>query len=667
VALRDRSEFFPPRPDHDHEYEGVLAGVFEGRSADYVATPITSGRKYLHWYQTEGQALENDEHAYRSSREIHVVTPNTLHARKFVRRLRAERRTVIEPTCLDLPHWTQNDYRHLWGRIIQRFVRRIWLMDDWQFSSGCCYEFYEAIRCGIETLSETGKPITRQIGMEMIEEAVTEMERGGHDATFLQQTLAQLRDLKLHSSPLHFKDETLNQLANTANVAQFVSFGPGDEPIQRFCHMIGTPANFMFPTASDAVAALLEVAPERTVNVRSYRPDDPSNNPFKMGLRKVDDVITQLRTLARQGLWTIVNEAIDVNDGGVSGVLSNGVVEFSPDDTPRCVERPGTARLPVANAGRILEHVYGFRPAFGHDPDLRVEFSIHPLCRGIRDEHTIVWEIGAPSAGRTNHASHSRPFGMWPNNFSRFLGDKVYGLLVADSIGASVPLTSVVSRRVAPFVFGTSTGTREFWLRTAPDVKAAGLYPTYRGWKDPYQLMQEIDPSGTILPAVISQESVDSVWSGALVTELAYAGQTLVADRARIEGVHGFGERFMQGQDPPVDLPDAVMHSVRETFQLLYDQLGPIAMEWAFDGERTWVLQLRQEQAASSGDTIVPGEPAAWQRLKVEEGLEALRALVDSVKDRDIGIILVGGVGVTSHLAEVLKKADVPSRIVNDA
>jgi hypothetical protein len=424
VARHKRIELFPPRPDHEHEWEAherVLASVLDGRAADYVATPITSGRRFLRWYKSEGRTLEADQEAYLTSRRIHVEMPNTLHARRFVDTLRAERRIVIEPTSLHLPHWTQNDYRHLWGRIIQRYVRRVWLLDDWQFSNGCCYEFYEAIRSGVETISETGEFVGREHGIEMIQNAVTAIEELGDDAAFLRLVLAHLHTVTRHVAPLHFKDQSLDELANSQNVAQFVSFGPGPNPEQRYCHIIGVPPNLLFPSPAEAITALFEMAPEGAVNVRSFKPDDPDNHPFKMGLKTVDEAIAQVRMLAQQGLWTIVNESIDINDGGVSGVLADELVEFSPDATPRCVERPGTARLPLANAVRLLGTVYGFHPALIFDRDLRVEFSIHPLCRGVRNEHTIVWEVRGRSGWRRN-ANHSRPFGIWPNNFSRFVG-----------------------------------------------------------------------------------------------------------------------------------------------------------------------------------------------------------------------------------------------------
>ena len=51
--------------------------------------------------------------------------------------------------------------------------------------------------------------------------------------------------------------------------------------------------------------------------------------------------------LAGEGYLTIVNETIDIHDGGISGVALAGIVEFAPDDTPRAVEQPGVAALPA--------------------------------------------------------------------------------------------------------------------------------------------------------------------------------------------------------------------------------------------------------------------------------------------------------------------------------
>jgi hypothetical protein len=154
-------------------------------------------------------------------------------------------------------------------------------------------------------------------------------------------------------------------------------------------------------------------------------------------------------------LFVIANETVDVSDGGVSGVIQGGVIEFAPDDTPRCVEKEGTASLPVAWGLKLIRSVYGFEPDIVDAGKGRLEFSVHPKPRGWKKTHTLMWEYeGSDSAPADRSLS-------WPNRFSRHIGDKAFGLLVADAMGLPVPRTTVLSRRIAPFSFGQETGSHE--------------------------------------------------------------------------------------------------------------------------------------------------------------------------------------------------------------
>ncbi len=123
--------------------------------------------------------------------------------------------------------------------------------------------------------------------------------------------------------------------------------------------------------------------------------------------------MSALHRLLGEGLFVIANETVDVRDGGVSGVAQGGVLEFSPDDTPRCVEKEGVASLPLHLGLAMLETVYGFRPDLGDVQGARLEFSVHPRPRGWRRTHTLLWEH--EHVGTEAHA----PGLTWPNNFSR--------------------------------------------------------------------------------------------------------------------------------------------------------------------------------------------------------------------------------------------------------
>jgi hypothetical protein len=443
------------------------------------------------------------------------------------------------------------------------------------------------------------------------------------------------------------KDETLSRLAAHANVAQFVSFGPGGDLPQRHSRLRGHPPDHRFGTAAEAVGTLLALAPAGSVNVRSFAAGMARGGPLSYGLTRRDDILAVLRARATDGLHTIAIETVDVDDGGVSGVAMGGLVEFAPGDTPRAVERPGTVALGHGQAMALLGTVYGFAPELDDRPGERVEFSLHPLAAGVRQTHTVVWEVEPVEPTRLG-----KPL-TWPNRFSRFLGDKAFGLLVADLLGLPVPATTVVGRRVAPFRFGRPTGG-ERWLRTCPPEPVPGRFPTQRGWRDPFALLAGEDPAGTAIAAVLAQEGVPARWSGAALPD--DDGGLLV------EGVAGSGEDFMLARAAPAALPDRVLDDVRRLGARAAAALGPVRFEWAHDGHDAWVVQLHLATAAASGGVIWPGTPSRWRRFDPSLGLERLRELVATLAP-DEGVELTGDVGVTSHAGDLLRRAAVPARL----
>jgi hypothetical protein len=440
----------------------------------------------------------------------------------------------------------------------------------------------------------------------------------------------------------HFKDAVLNELADTSNVAQFVSFAP--DLRLRFARLHGESPLSASPEV--AIAALLRSSGEQSINVRSYDPETPESREFVYGLKSVDAVIANVQRLASQGLYTIANETIDVKDGGVSGVVLGQLIEFAPDDTPRAVEKPDVASLPRDLGLRLLSIVYGFQLTLDYQADERVEFSLHPQRRGVRHEHVIVWE-------RRRMGSFGTARFVWPNRFSRLIGDKVFGLLVAHVLGLPVPHTTVFGRRVAPFAFGTATGTGEPWIRTSPMVQVPGFFSTLPRWTDPFALLQREDPDARQLASVLAQEGVDARWSGAVI---APQNGPLI-----LEGVAGSGDLFMLGQRAPAKLPDTVESRVRNLYERASATLGAVRIEWVDDGRQTWVVQLHRGATVSSGTTIVPGKPARFRRFPVEQGIEKLREEVERATADGYGIVLVGDIGLTSHFGDVLRRANVPS------
>lgn len=445
------------------------------------------------------------------------------------------------------------------------------------------------------------------------------------------------------------KDQTLDSLAEKGNVAQFVSFRPEDGNLrQNYCRIVGFAPNHLFNSTYEAVAALLEASSEKSVNVRSYMPDSPRSKEFVYGLKSTDDVIATLERLADSNLHLIVNETIDVNDGGVSGVIQGDVIEFAPDDTPRCVERPGVASLPFSLGIKLLEVVYGFAPELTAQPAARIEFSIHPKARGYKQTQTIVWEyedevIGKPKASLS-----------WPNRFSRHIGDKAFGLLIAQLLGMKVPRTTVIGRRIAPFSFGSETGSHEVWTRTCPKEPQPGLFTTTKGWIDPFKLLVSEDPEGNQIASVLSQAAVPAKFSGAAV--VGAKGNLFV------EGSEGEGDQFMLGNVAPVAPPANVIVAIDSAYAELKKTLGAVRFEWVFDGQSVWIVQLHRGATKTEIGVVVPGTAKFWVRFNVDQGLDELRTVLASLNE-DSGIIVEGEVGLTSHVADLLRKAKRPAKL----
>lgn len=447
-----------------------------------------------------------------------------------------------------------------------------------------------------------------------------------------------------------YKDESLNQLALDRNVAQFVSFGPTAEgrAQQRFCRVAGYAPNHFFSSVENAIGTLIAASIDRSVNIRSFLPDDPRSKQFIYGLTRVADVVAEMRQLLASGLFVIVNETVDVNDGGVSGVVQGGVIEFAPDDTPRCVEKPGTASLPFDLGMEILQTVYGFRPQLYEIEGERIEFSIHPKPQGWLQTHTLVWEREIGLVGKASAKS------SWPNRFSRHIGDKAFGLLVAHKLGLKVPYTTVISRRIAPFAFGEYTASHEVWVRTAPIEPQPGKYTTVKGWVDPFKLLAREDAEGDEIASVLCQAAVPAKYSGAAIS----GGN----DSTIIEGTEGEGDRFMLGLDLPQDLPDAILDKVRLTFNTIQSLIGPVRFEWVFDGFQTWVVQLHRGGTETITGVLVPGDAVDWMRIEATLSLDEIRHLVHQV-EAGTGLVIIGDIGLTSHIADVVRKAGHPARL----
>ena len=610
----------------------------------YLSAPITTGRDHVDGSLSKDAVVaSNRRRAHRVAEQLRAVLPGM----------------VIDPTCMeDVPGWEQPDYHSFWVEVIARYAREVIFVTGWEYSVGCATEFAEAVRLQLPTFTQDLTPLDVDTAIKLMEKAVEEYrnKRGApvklrRSLDAVKQSVTETRVKRILPVTYTPKDQRLARLAQHRNVAQFVSFSSGPTPQVRFSRIRGYAPDEQFRDARVAISALMGAAPAKSINIRSFRPGQDKGNPFEYGLTNVDQAVSLTRSLAADGYLTIVNETIDTADGGVSGVLFGGVIEFVPLDTPRGVEKPGVASLEAETGLELLRTVYGFRPAVEVESDERIEFSIHPVRVGYQHSHTLLWESERFAAVRLDATI------FWPNRFSRFIGDKVYGLLIAHMLGVPVPATTVIARTVAPFQFGRPTGTAEIWLRTSPTEQQPGRFTTTYGWQDPYALLAKEDPGGTAIASVLAQEGVDPAYSGA-----SLPGSK--GDPDYFEGVAGSGDNFMLGQQPPEQLPPAVVNDVRDVIAQLRKVLGPVRLEFVHDGRQAWVVQLHLSRQRYRAGVISPGRPMnGWLDFDPRAGLESLNNMIDHAKAERKGIRVIAPVGLTSHVGDLLRKAGVPARL----
>ncbi|RUX13769.1 DUF4406 domain-containing protein [Mesorhizobium sp. M7A.F.Ca.CA.002.14.1.2] len=632
--------------------------AFGSRKVVYLSGPITSGLRFIDWWSKIGYQLEADASAYRAELVEQVIIPNENQLKATAELLRARgSEPVVEPASLFINGWTQEDYLELWQQFISAHASRILLMDGWEYSAGSASEFCRAHLEGIPTARVDGSPIVARDGVAAISRALARVDALAVPPLALQNTLrAAYSQLETTVATVVYvpgggiprKDASLDRLAELINVAQFVSYEPHrGKPKQAYSRVLGESPNRIFSNVTEVAETLLARSADGSVNVRSFTPESPLSREFIYGLTRVNDIVDASARLTREGLHTIVNETVDIHDGGVSGVVLGKIIEFAPDDTPRAVEKAGTASLPLGWGFRLLATVYGFEPDLAVPENTRLEFSLHPRPRGWRRMHTLGWEI----------AEHKGldlfPVAQWPNRFSHMLGDKVFGLLVAHLIGLPVPRTTVVNRRVAPFTFGQATGSSEVWCRTAPIEQTPGKFTTTRGWSDPFRIMQEEDPDHKLIASILGQASVEPLYSGASI--VLQSGEIVT------EGLRGVGDRFMLGTAKAEILPSSIIADV-ERLHAGAAELGPVRFEWVHDGKRAWVVQMHHGATKSAAGVLVPGKAEHWIVFDVSQGLEKLRDVIDSLEPHH-GVELQGEVGLTSHIADVIRRANVPARM----
>ena len=149
----------------------------------------------MEWRSETG--LTELEPDYVDEHRRQVIEVNRAEVHPFIQALRCQLSVpVIDPTALDdLPGWTQPDYRHLWGRVIERYVDTAVFVYGWEYSSGCCYEFLVAKKAGVNTVDGEMNNISTTEGHALLTAAIGDYRRASISTDLIEEIKQQLFNL----------------------------------------------------------------------------------------------------------------------------------------------------------------------------------------------------------------------------------------------------------------------------------------------------------------------------------------------------------------------------------------------------------------------------------------------------------------------------------------
>jgi hypothetical protein len=165
--------------------------VIADQEAIYVAVPISSGQR-LWKLAFEHNVSDLAEISSRFPREFtqQVLRPNMTEAAKLVGSIRARYpRPVIDPSQLEIPGWSQHDYRRLWERVIEKKVNCLVLASGWVYSVGCVRELLQSLRKGIEIVDCDGNRVSKQSVLLCMEQAIRQSKEMRLKVRYLREAL----------------------------------------------------------------------------------------------------------------------------------------------------------------------------------------------------------------------------------------------------------------------------------------------------------------------------------------------------------------------------------------------------------------------------------------------------------------------------------------------
>ena len=158
------------------------------RDAVYVAVPISGGTRL--WdlaHQHKVADINMVKRRFPAEYKTRVLRPNLADAERIavLASKLFPQKTVVNPAKVDVPGWSQEQYRRAWKQFISRFIAAIVASPGWSHSHGCIEEVLHAAKSQIPVFDLTGTLLSTDDIREELDRARNEAVRRGLRVAFL--------------------------------------------------------------------------------------------------------------------------------------------------------------------------------------------------------------------------------------------------------------------------------------------------------------------------------------------------------------------------------------------------------------------------------------------------------------------------------------------------
>lgn len=175
----------------------------EREKVAYVSTPITTGKRYYDWLKSSG-LVPHAGSAFQLAHAREVIAVNQASAQALVRHVRSQLgKIVVDPTALQVPAWTQDEYNAFWTRLITDYVGTVVFNDGWEYSTGCTLEYAAALQASAELLDSNLSPLPPKLALMSTNQAVTSLDQQGHSISGLIRARRRIEEVIASSSTGH--------------------------------------------------------------------------------------------------------------------------------------------------------------------------------------------------------------------------------------------------------------------------------------------------------------------------------------------------------------------------------------------------------------------------------------------------------------------------------